>query len=63
MTVKELKAILDEIPQNMEIVFKPQNSDYVEDFSSSYKTKEVRSFWGSDFNSIVICSDGQAGMI
>lgn len=63
MTVKELKSILDEIPQNMEIVFKPQNSDYVEDFSPNYKTKEVRRFWGADSNMIILCSDGQIGMI
>ena len=63
MTVGELKDVLSLYDNDSEIVFKPDNSDYVEDFSDTVRTKIVRCFYGSDDRSLVIMSDGQIGMI
>lgn len=57
MTAKELKELLKDIPDNTQVVFKPQNSDYVEDFTDTIKRKMITSFWGNDFEAFVI--DGE----
>jgi len=62
MTVSELKELLNEIPDEREILFCPDNSDYVEDIRD-IKRKFVRSMWGNDFEAFVIRSDGQTGSI
>lgn len=62
MTVKTLRELLSTLPDNTQIVFKPDNSDYVEDFVS-VKKRMIKSFWGNDFEAFVLISDGQAGRI
>ena len=62
MTVKDLRELLATLPDNTQIVFKPENSDYVEDFDR-YKRKMIKSFWGNDFEAFVMISDGQAGCV
>ena len=62
MDVKTLKELLSTLPENTQIVFKPDNSDYVEDFDR-VKRRMIKSFWGNDFEAFVLVSDGQAGRI
>ena len=62
MTAKELKELLEDIPDNTQVVFKPQNSDYVEDFTDTIKRKMITSFWGNDFETFVISGE-QTGSI
>ena len=62
MTVQTLRELLSTLPDNTQIVFKPDNSDYVEDFVS-VKRRMIKSFWGNDFEAFVLISDGQAGSI
>lgn len=61
MTVKELKEMLNIFDDDKEVVFKPQNSDYV--YKPTHAcTHEVRKFWGQDTHSVVICTE-QTGSI
>lgn len=62
MTVGELKDLLNDINDDeMEVVFQPENSDYVEDFSTSVDICAIRAFWGDDFEAAVLVSGGQIG--
>lgn len=62
MTVGELKAILDDyVDDELEVVFKPSNSRYAEDFTDYSDIVAVRSFYGSDFEAVVLYSGGQVG--
>lgn len=45
MTVGELREILEEFDDDMEVVIKPSNSIYV-DGIRGVKTKELRPYWG-----------------
>lgn len=62
MTIKELKSILNDFDENMEIVIQPSNSRYVDEIRGATK-KEMRSMWGSDRNVVVITSNGQGGAV
>lgn len=62
MTVGELKELLEGYVDNTQVVFLPDNSDYVEDIRG-LKRKTISSMWGNDFEAVVIRSDGQAGSI
>lgn len=53
MTVKELIDELQTYDYDMEVVMKPENSRYVHSPSSS-KKREINSFWGNDYEAIVI---------
>ena len=64
MTIRELKEILEDFRDDDIVVFKPERSDYVEDFSNeAYENYEVRAFYGDNYNAVVLCSGGQTGAI
>ena len=54
MTARELKDLLADVSDNTQVVFKPQNSDYVEGFTEVVKRKRITAFWGKDFEAYVI---------
>lgn len=62
MTVKELIEFLQGLPEESQVVFKPENSDYVEDFTITARRKMIRSMFGNDFEAHVIYGE-QAGRI
>ena len=62
MTVRELIEELEEFDEDMEVVFKPSNSHYV-DSVGYLKEKEISSFYGSDRKAVVLVSDGQTGAV
>ena len=61
MTVGELKDLLYDFDESAEVVFQPTNSSYAEDFSDIVDVAEVRSFYGNDFEAVVLVSGGQVG--
>lgn len=64
MTVGELRSMLCSYDDDTKVMFKPENSDYVENFGYGYaEVKEVSSFWGSDYEALILESDGQGGMV
>lgn len=65
MTVGELKAMLGSFDDDARVVFKPQNSMYVEDFDEfgSGEIMEVNSFWGKNFDAVVLSSGEQCGAV
>lgn len=62
MTVGELRELLEEFDDDMEVVMKPSNSIYA-DGIRGVATKELRANWGSDREVLVITSDGQEGAV
>ena len=62
MTVGELRELLEEFDNDMEVVMKPSNSIYA-DGIRDVVTRELRANWGSDREVLVITSDGQEGSI
>ena len=62
MTVGELRELLEEFDEDMEVVMKPSNSIYV-DGILGVKTKELRPYWGNDREVLVITSSGQEGVV
>lgn len=62
MTVKELKELLNSLPDDKEVVFKPQMSSYVEDFTDTARRKMVTSMWGNDFEAFVIYGEQVGGI-
>lgn len=63
MRVGELIELLSNYDEDMQIVFRPQRSDYVELFSNDVEEMEVRRFYGEPRDYLVIYSDGQVGMV
>jgi len=63
MIVKELKQMLEEVDENMEVVFGPENSDYLEDFGEIIPKVKIGSFWGDDYQAVAIVSGGQVGSV
>lgn len=66
MKVKELIDLLQyEVgDMNMEVVFKPSNSYYVEALSDDgINICKLNSFYGKDRDAVVIYSDGQVGSV
>ena len=63
MTIGELIDELSNYPSDTKVVFKPSNSYYVEKFSNTLYKGKINSFYGNDYESVVINSDGQAGSI
>ena len=62
MTVKELKTMLEEYPEDAEIVVQT-DSRYgwnIEDVCTGYG---VKSFWGSDYKALVLSCPDQCGAI
>lgn len=63
MTVYELKCWLEEFPdEDTRIVFKPENSDYVDDIKD-VKKKIITSMWSDDYEAYVIGSAGKVGSV
>lgn len=63
MKVKDLIEMLQYEDGDMEVVFKPSNSSYVEAFDYGVQRREVTSFYGNDTECLVIKSDGQVGAV
>lgn len=66
MTVRELIDLLqDEVgDMDMEVVFKPSNSYYVETLSDcGINICKLNSFYDEDRDAVVIYSDGQVGSV
>jgi len=62
MTVRNLIDVLENYDEDARVVIKSCNSMYVDDIESAYEY-EIRSFYGNDFNAVVICGDSQCGAV
>ena len=62
MTVKELKELLEEFDDNMEVVMKPSNSTYVDGILGA-REKELRAYFGQNRDVLVLTSSGQEGAV
>ena len=62
MTVGELKDLLSEFDEEMEIVMKGSNTRYVDSISDT-RTKELRAYWGDDRNVVVLIAEEQIGAV
>lgn len=63
MKASTLISILQNVDADSDVLFRPSNSSYVEDFSETTRVREVRTFWGKDHDSVIIFSSGQVGQI
>ena len=63
MKVKELIELLEYENDEMEILFKPTNSYYVENFSVDIYPAEVNRFYGDPKKYLIIDSEGQIGSV
>lgn len=63
MTVRELIEELEEFGGDMEVVFEPSNSHYVDSIRETLIEREISSFYGEDRKAVVIVSDGQTGTL
>ena len=62
MTVRELKDFLSDYDDNDDVVIKASNSTYVDSIEKT-NGMNIYSFWGRDFNAIVICGAEQVGSV
>ena len=62
MTVSELKDLLSEFNEEMEVVMKGSNTRYVDSISDA-GTKELRAYWGDDRNVVVLIAEEQIGAV
>ena len=62
MTVRDLIDALECYDEDERVLIKTCNSMYVDDVGTT-DNYEVRSFYGDDFNAVVICGDSQCGAI
>lgn len=63
MTVRELIEELEGYDDNKEVLMCPSFSDYVESIGEVNGLREIRAFYGSDFDAVILGSNGQVGMI
>lgn len=64
MTVSDLIGLLEELDEDMEVVFQGANSGgYVDGFSNEYREETLRSFYGNNRDVIVLCASSQLGMV
>ena len=63
MTVGQLISELQNYSDDEEVVFKSCNSMYVESIYGISGTREVRSFWGSDRDCLILEADQQIGAV
>lgn len=62
MKAKILKQIIDEIPDEADVYFRPKYSDYPEDFADKTpEEKTINSFYGDKTKGYIITSEGQVG--
>ena len=62
MTVGELKELLDNFDDDMEVVIQPYNSMYVDGISDA-NIEDLRPFYGTGREVLVITSSGQEGAV
>ena len=62
MTVKDLIYELESYNGDAEVVFKASNSTYADSIGRITET-ELRSFWGSNKDVVVVCGDDQVGAV
>ena len=60
MTVRDLIDELECYDEDAKVVLKPSNSTYVDSIGGTNEG-EIRSFWGNDFNAVVIYGNEQCG--
>lgn len=64
MTVRELKRMLDDYNEDMEIVFQPSGGAYGEYIGHVIEEgKGIASFRGTDYRALILTSDGQCGEV
>lgn len=63
MTVGELKDLLDDYDDDMEIIFQPSSSMYGEYIRGIDEDKGIACFSGNDYKALILTSDGQCGAI
>lgn len=64
MTVRELKRMLEDYDENMEIVFQPSGDAYGERIGYVIEEgKGISSFRGNDYKALILTSDGQCGSV
>ena len=61
MTVKELIICLETFEPTTEVVFKPENSDYVYK-PKKLRERDVRAFYGEDRPMVVISAEQTGGV-
>lgn len=64
MTVGELKAMLDDYDEDMNIVFQPSGGAYGERIGYVIEEgKGIAVFRGNDYKALILTSDGQCGEV
>lgn len=63
MTVRELKRMLNDYDEHMEIVFQPSGDAYGECIGYIEEGKGIASFRGNDYRALILTSDGQCGSV
>ena len=63
MTVGELKRMLEDYDEDMEIVFQPSRDTYGERIGYIKEGKGIASFRENDYRALILTSDGQCGSV
>lgn len=63
MTVRELKRMLEDYDEDMEIVFQPSGDVYGERIRYIEEGKGIAPFRGNDYRALILTSDGQCGSV
>ena len=63
MTVRELIEMLENCPEDMEIVVQGSNSDYAEEIDRARRGYGVRAYYGDDYEAVVLTCEGQVGAV
>lgn len=63
MTVRELKRMLNDYDEDMEIVFQSSGDTYGERIGYIEEGKGIASFRGTDYRALILTSDGQCGSV
>ena len=63
MTVGELKRMLDDYDEDMEIVFQPSRDMYGEHIGYIKEDKGIAPFRGNDYKALILTSNGQCGAV
>ena len=63
MTVRELKRMLNDYDEDMEIVFQLSGDAYGERIGYIEEGKGIASFRGNDYRALILTSDGQCGSV
>lgn len=63
MTVGELKRMLEDYDEDMEIVFHPYGTLYGENIGVIVEGKGIAPFRGNDYRTLILTSNGQCGAV